>query len=87
MEILRQAYFERASTGPAGQEHDDPARTEDFRRTLKTAPVNLAELIHKVIEQVRPFLKARRLKLMMELDDDLGSFELDADKIAQCSST
>jgi signal transduction histidine kinase len=57
-------------------------RTEDFRRTLKTDPVNLVELIHKVIEQVRPFLEARRLKLVTELDDDMGSFELDADKIS-----
>jgi signal transduction histidine kinase len=57
-------------------------RTEDFHRTLKTEPVNLAELIHKVIEQVRPFLEARRLKVLTELDDDLGSFELDADKIS-----
>ncbi len=57
-------------------------RAEDFRRTLKTDPVNLVELIHKVIEQVRPFLEARRLKLVTELDDDMGSFELDADKIS-----
>ena len=57
-------------------------RAEDFRRTLKTEPVNLIELIHKVIEQVRPFLDARRLKLLTELDEDLGPFELDAEKIS-----
>jgi signal transduction histidine kinase len=57
-------------------------RAEDFRRTLKTEPANLVELIQKVIEQMRPFLEARRLKLLAELDDDLGSFELDSDKIA-----
>ena len=57
-------------------------RAEDFRRTLKTEPVNLVELIQRVIEQVRPFLDARRLKLLTELDDDLGPFELDADKIS-----
>ena len=44
--------------------------------------MNLVELIQKVIEQVRPFLEARRLKLLTELDDDLGPFELDADKIS-----
>ncbi len=57
-------------------------RAEDFRRTLKTEPVNLVELIQKVIDQVRPFLEARRLRLVTELDDDLGPFELDADKIS-----
>ena len=57
-------------------------RAEDFRKTLKTEPVNLVELIQKAIEQVRPFLEARRLKLLTELDDDMGSFELDADKIS-----
>ena len=57
-------------------------RAEDFRRTLKTAPVNLVELIQKVIDQVRPFLEARHSELVTELDDDLGPFELDADKIS-----
>ncbi len=57
-------------------------RAEDFRRTLKTEPVNLIELIQKVIDQVRPFLDARRLKLVTELDEDLGPFELDAEKIS-----
>jgi signal transduction histidine kinase len=57
-------------------------RAEDFRRTLKTEPVNLIELIQKVIDQVRPFLDSRRLKLVTELDEDLGPFELDAEKIS-----
>ncbi len=57
-------------------------RAEDFRRTLKTEPVNLIELMQKVVEQVRPFLDARRLKLLTELEEDLGPFELDAEKIS-----
>ena len=57
-------------------------RAEDFRTRLKTAPVNLVELIQKVIDQVRPFLEARQHRLVTELDDDLGTFELDADKIS-----
>jgi signal transduction histidine kinase len=57
-------------------------RAENFRRRLETAPVNLIELIQKAIEQVRPFLEARRLELLTELDDDLGPFELDAEKIS-----
>jgi signal transduction histidine kinase len=57
-------------------------RAEDFRKTLKTVPVNLVELIQKVIEQVRPFLDVRQLRLETELDDEMGTFELDADKIS-----
>ncbi len=57
-------------------------RAEDFRRTLKTSPVNLVELIQKVTEQVHPFIHARRLELRLRLADDLGSFEIDADKIS-----
>ena len=57
-------------------------RAEDFRSRLETAPVNLVELIQKVIDQVRPFLGRTALELVTELDDDLGPFELDADKIS-----
>jgi signal transduction histidine kinase len=57
-------------------------RAQDFRRRLETAPVNLAELIQKVIDQVRPFLDARHQRLVTEVDDDLGPFELDGDKIS-----
>jgi signal transduction histidine kinase len=57
-------------------------RAEDFRTRLKTAPVNLADLIPRVIDQVRPFLEARHLSLVTELEEDLGPFELDADKIS-----
>jgi signal transduction histidine kinase len=57
-------------------------RADDFRTRLKTAPVNLIELIQRVIDQVRPFLEARHQRLMTELDDELGPFELDADKIS-----
>jgi signal transduction histidine kinase len=56
-------------------------RVQDFRRRLETSPVSLAELIQRVIDQVRPFLEARHQRLVTELDDDLGAFELDADKI------
>ena len=44
--------------------------------------MNLVELIQKVIDQVRPFLEARQLRLVTELDDELGPFDLDADKIS-----
>jgi signal transduction histidine kinase len=57
-------------------------RTEDFRRTLMRAPVDLAELIDRVVDQVRPFFDARGLKLHARVADDLGRFELDADKVS-----
>jgi signal transduction histidine kinase len=56
-------------------------RAEDFRRRLETTPVNLDELIQRVIDQVRPFLGARQIRLVTTVDPDLGPFELDADKI------
>jgi signal transduction histidine kinase len=57
-------------------------RSEDFRRTLQRSPVNLADLIRGVVEQVHPFVHARQLQLDMSIADDLGTFEIDADKIS-----
>jgi len=57
-------------------------RADDFRRTLERRPVELEGVIRGVVEQVRPFLHARRLELKLELDPDLGAFEIDADKVA-----
>lgn len=57
-------------------------RAEDFRRTLQRSPVRLAELIEKVVDQVRPFLNARRIHLRVRTAEDLGTFEIDADKIS-----
>ena len=82
MEILRQITASGRQLARLVTNMLTLLRAEDFRRTLKTNPVNLVELIQKVVDQVRPFLEARRLKLLTELDEDLGSFELDADKIA-----
>jgi signal transduction histidine kinase len=57
-------------------------RSEDFRRTLQRQPVDLAELIRGVVDQVRPFIHARHLRLELDLAPDLGSSDLDADKIS-----
>ncbi len=57
-------------------------RAEDFRKTLQRRPVNLDELIRRVVDQVRPFINARRLQLQLQVADDLGRFEVDADKIS-----
>jgi signal transduction histidine kinase len=56
-------------------------RAEDFRRTLVRSPVNLVELIEKVLDQVRPFVVARGLHIRTDTDSGLGSLEIDADKI------
>ncbi len=57
-------------------------RAEDFRRTLLRSPLNLVDLIERVIDQVRPFLVVRQIRLQTELADDLGTFEIDGDKIS-----
>ena len=57
-------------------------RAEDFRRTLQRSPVDLADLLRGVVDQVRPFMEARQLHLEVEVAPDLGTFEIDADKIS-----
>jgi signal transduction histidine kinase len=57
-------------------------RAEDFRKTLQPSPTNLVELIKRVVDQVRPFALVRKLQLAVELEDGLGLFNLDADKIS-----
>jgi signal transduction histidine kinase len=56
-------------------------RAEDFRKTLQRRPVALDELIRGVVDQVRPFASARHLQIHVEAAEDLGTFELDAEKI------
>src|SRR5208337_3413889 len=55
-------------------------RAEDFRRTLQRSPVELSGLIQDVVDQVRPFVHA--LHLHLAVAEDLGTFEIDADKIS-----
>ena len=56
-------------------------RADDFRRTLQRAPVDLAGLLRRVIAKVDPFIRARGQTVRDEVADDLGTFEIDADKI------
>jgi signal transduction histidine kinase len=56
-------------------------RADDFRKTLERQPVELEALLRDVVDQVRPFVNARHLQLQLQLPPDLGTFELDADKI------
>jgi signal transduction histidine kinase len=56
-------------------------RAEDFRKTLQRRGVELDELIGGVVEQVRPFVTARRLQLHVQVAPGLGTFEVDAEKL------
>ena len=56
-------------------------RAEDFRKTLQRRPVLLDDLIRGVVEQVRPFVTARHLQLHLQVAPDLGTFEVDAEKL------
>ena len=57
-------------------------RAEDFRRTLQRSPVELVDLLRG---RRRPGPAVRRrpgsCTSIVELADDLGTFEIDADKI------
>jgi signal transduction histidine kinase len=57
-------------------------RAEDFRKTMERRPIPLADLIERVADQMRPFTYVRRHVLHTKLDDDLGTFEIDADKLS-----
>ena len=83
-EILRQITGQRPSTRPAGHQHADPAPGRGFPED-PPAPARrrLSELIQRVVDQVRPFLHVRRLQLqVVKQAEDLGTFEIDADKIS-----
>jgi signal transduction histidine kinase len=56
-------------------------RADDFRRTLQRAPVDLTDLLHKIVGKIEPFLKAREIRLVEAIEPDLGIFHVDADKI------
>src|SRR5262249_34998983 len=56
-------------------------RADDFRRTLKRTEVDLALLLRHVMDQVAPFVRARNLRLVDSVSEDLGIFEIDADKV------
>ena len=60
-------------------------RSDDFRRTLQRAPVDLTDLLHHAVDKVQPFVRARKIRLSDHVEDDLGTFEIDADKIDACT--
>ena len=56
-------------------------RAEDFRRTLQLTSVDLTALLRKVMDKVQPFVHARHQTLDDAVSEDLGTFDVDADKI------
>lgn len=56
-------------------------RSDDFRRPVRLEPVLLADLLREVAEQVRPFVRTRRLEFAVDVAGDLGAFDIDAPKI------
>ena len=57
-------------------------RTDDFRQTLQCAPVDLAALLRRRRRSVSAVRPVPPPAPDVELADDLGTFEIDADKIA-----
>ncbi|MEO6810473.1 MAG: hybrid sensor histidine kinase/response regulator [Isosphaeraceae bacterium] len=53
----------------------------DIRSPLHTIRVDLAARLRDVVVQVGPIVQARRLNLDVEIADDLGTFEIDLDKV------
>lgn len=53
----------------------------EFRNRLRPEPTDLCALIRGAVSQVAPFLEGRGLRFQAELDDQLGEFLIDADKI------
>ncbi len=53
-----------------------------FADTLQTQPTDLAELIARAVSDVQPFLEARRQRITQQIPDNLGSADIDAEKIA-----
>jgi signal transduction histidine kinase len=52
-----------------------------FRDTLETRPVDLADRIRDAARRVGPFVESRRIRLDLDLTDDLGAFTVDPEKI------
>ncbi len=56
-------------------------KAEDFRRTLQSAPIALADLIAAAVDQVRPFAASRGQSIPCRAERDLGIVDVDRDKI------
>ena len=56
-------------------------RAGDFRNPLRLETTDLFALLNGVVSQAMPFVTARNLRFAIEVDEHLGDFELDPDKI------
>ncbi len=56
-------------------------RANDFRRALRTVPTDLSALLREVADQLHPFVRARNQQMNVALSEELGEFEVDADKV------
>lgn len=56
-------------------------RAEDFRKTLRREPTDLSSLLRNAADQVAPFVRLRDQRFRVEIDDDLGDFDVDEAKI------
>src|SRR5690606_23303793 len=56
-------------------------RAEQLDHTLDLSTTDLAGLVHNVIAEMKPFLKARNQQIDLRLDPELGRAEIDAAKI------
>ena len=56
-------------------------KADNFRQPLQVHPVDLAALLRGTLEKLQPFATSRNLKLSERVDNDLGLFEIDAEKI------
>jgi signal transduction histidine kinase len=59
-------------------------RAGRFERPLDCRPVACAALVGEAVESVRPFVEERRQRLIVELAPDLGTINVEADKIRIC---
>lgn len=55
--------------------------TQDFRNPLHAEPTDLAQLLRAACAQVEPFVVDRRLEFHKAIDEDLGTFVVDRDKL------
>jgi signal transduction histidine kinase len=57
-------------------------RADEFGQTLDVKPTALEPLIRRVVVELQPFLELRGQQVLLDLDPDLGSAEVDPSKLA-----
>src|SRR5205807_436367 len=55
-----------------------------FARSLERRPTDLAGLVNQAAQDVRPFVEQRRQELAVELDGNLGTIDVEVEKIRDC---